>query len=182
MTRAFQFFSEMWNELSPSPILAARVGDFAPSLVAFVGNIKQYTFDNTDDVVYGATEITHEYKEGSAIEAHIHWAPQGMEESDKYVKWELEYQIANLDGVFSESGILSVEALIASGTDDRKHILSTFGNIQIGAWKIGAIIVWKLRRVVVTGEHLEPVADPFALAVGFHCLFNTIGSRELAAK
>ena len=79
-----------YDDLPPVPITSARLGATAPTLTTFIGNIEQYTFDNTNDYVIGATELTHSYKEGTDISAHLHWATNGLDITDRTVKWRLE--------------------------------------------------------------------------------------------
>jgi hypothetical protein len=167
-------------------LLISRVGANAPTLTAFKNNVSQYTFDATNDEVFGASEVTHRYKEGSDIEAHIHWATNGLEGADKYVKWELEYTIANADGAapftsaFGTTVVLSKETVIPANTPDRSHIITDLGNISGTGIKIGTYICWRLRRIAASST--APAADPFGLAVGFHVQMDTVGSRQKYIK
>lgn len=176
--------STTFDDLPPVPITAARLGATAPTLATFVGNIQQYTFDNTNDYVIGATEITHKYKEGTDLDIHVHWATNGTDGTDRTVKWQVEYQVANIDTSFtyaySGSTTVSGEVTIPASTADRStHILDA-GTIDGTNLKIGAYIVWRFERIASSGT--EPTADPFALAVGFHMNQDTTGSRQEYTK
>jgi hypothetical protein len=177
----------VYDDLPPVPIVSARLGSTAPTLATFVTPVEQYTFDATNDYVIGATEITHKYKEGTNIIAHIHWATNGVDVGDTGVKWQLDYTVANADeaaaftSAFGATAALVIDTLIPGGTADRSHILSTFAPTITGtALKIGAYIVWKLSRIA--SATAAPAADPFALAVGFHVQMDTIGSRTVSTK
>jgi hypothetical protein len=176
-----------YDDLPPSPILAARLGATAPTLATFVSGTEQYTFDATNDYVIGATEVTHGYKEGTNIVAHIHWATNGTDVADKGVQWQLEYTVSNSDesapfaSAFGATGTMAIDTVIPAATADRSHILSVFAPAITGtSVKIGAYIAWKLSRIA--SATAAPSANPFALAVGFHVQMDTLGSRTASAK
>ena len=176
----------IYGELPPVPVVGAKLGATAPTLATFVSDVEQYTFDNTNDYIIGATEITHKYKEGTDLSPHVHWATNGLEGVDKTVKWQLNYTISNADGTapfessFGAQVALSEETIIPDSTADRSHIITGLGTIDGTLLKIGAYIVWRFERIASSGT--EPAADPFALAVGFHHVIDTVGSRGLFTK
>jgi hypothetical protein len=170
----------VYDDLPPVPLLSAKSAAVQPTLATFKGNISQYTFDTVNDEVSGASEVTHKYKEGTNIQAHIHWATNGVDTTDRYVKWELEYTIANGFEYFSNSVVISDEHLIPANTPDRTHIISSIGVIPGADVLIGAYICWRLRRIPSAGA--SPTNNPFGLAVGFHVEMDTIGSRQLYVK
>lgn len=173
----------VWDELPPVPIIAARLGATAPTLATFVGNVEQYTFDATNDYVIGATEITHQWKEGTVIYPHIHWATNGTNANDRGVKWSLEYTIGDSAETFAGAATTVVDVTIPLATADRTHIKSEFASTIDGAnYRIGAYICWRLSRTATAHANGAPAADPFGIAVGFHVEQDTIGSRTISAK
>ena len=167
-------------EIKIAPIISARVGVSPPDLTIFSGGIKQYTFNATNHEVYGANEITHRYKEGSNIYPHIHWANNGSEASDKFVKWELEYTIST-NGIFLPPVKLSKEILIPAGLPNRSYLISDFGSDISGlSIKIGDYILWTLKRITSSGQ--APVGNPFGIALGFHIEQDGLGSTGLFNK
>lgn len=172
-----------YDDLPPMPIVAARLGATPPTLTLFKGTIYQYTFDATNDVVYGATEITHGWKEGTILYPHIHWATNGLEATEKGVKWRLGYSIGDANEAFSTAAALFAKGTIPANTTDRTHYVTAFApTIDCTNCRIGAYITWVLTRVATEHANGEPAANPFALAIGFHALQNAIGSRELYVK
>lgn len=169
-----------YDDIPPVPLLLSRVGANAPTLTAFKDNISQFTFDATNDEVFGASEVTHRYKEGTNIECHIHWATNGVDVAAKYVKWQLEYSISNAMGEFTTGVPLAVNIEIPANTADRKHMITTLGHIDGTGIKIGAYICWKFNRIAATGD--APTANPFALAVGFHMEQDSFGSVGVYTK
>ena len=174
-----------WNELPPTPITATKLGSTAPTLATFLGNTQQYTFDATNDYVIGTTEVTHEYKEGTDLHAHIHWATNGGEAVDTVVKWQLEYALANMvmtgvGGAFTTGSTLSQQTTIPANTPDRTHMYTDLGDVPGTGIKIGNYLCWKFSRVVGIGT--GPANDPFALGVGFHSESDSIGSSTETDK
>lgn len=175
----------VYDEMPPMPIIIARLGATAPTLATFTGNIEQYTFA-VNDYVYGVSEITHRYREGSDLHIHMHWASNGSEGSDKAVKWELEYTHANADAsapftsAFPTSTVISAETTIPSGTADRAHIITHLGTVTGTGMEINGYFLWRLRRIASAGT--APAANPFGLALGVHIEIDTVGSRQQYIK
>ena len=172
----------IYGELPPVPVVGAKLGSTAPTLATFVDDIEQYTFDNSNDFIIGATELTHRYKEGTDLFPHVHWATNGVDGTDRTVKWQMKYTISNGDGSapfvssFGSQVAISEEVIIPATTADRAHILTGLGTIDGTGLKIGAYVLWRLERIASTGD--EPSSDPFGLNVGFHHIMDTIGSRQ----
>jgi hypothetical protein len=176
-------YETVWDDFPPNPIVTARLGSSAPTLATFVGNIEQYTFDATNDYVVGSTEIPHGWKEGTVIYPHIHWASNGSEVGNKGVKWQLEYSAGDISEAFGGAATLTCDVQITGGTTDRTHFVSNFSPTMDGAnWKIGNYITWRLNRIATENAGGAPAANPFALAIGFHGEFDTLGSRETTSK
>lgn len=100
------------------------------------------------------------------------------------VKWRLEYSIANAgtDAPYfyvASTTFTTADLPILSTEMSLQHRISSFGTIT-NTYKIGAYIVWKLTRV--PGTDTAPSDDPFALALGFHIIQDTMGSRQLYIK
>lgn len=172
-----------YDDLPPMPIVTSRLGATAPSLTLFKGTIYQYTFDASDDVVYGATEITHGWQEDTTLYVHIHWATNRLEATAKGVKWRLGYSIGDGNEAFTVAAALFVDTEIPANTTDRTHFVSAFApTIDGTGFRIGAYLTWALTRVATEHANGEPAADPFALAIGIHALHNAIGSRQLYVK
>ena len=169
-----------YDDLAPIMLIVSRVGANAPTLAQFKDGVYQYTFDATNDVVYGATEVTHSYKEGTDIEVHVHWATNGLEATEKFVKWSVEYAIANGNEVFGTTKTLTKEISIPAGTADRTHFIHTIGIISGADVKIGTYILIAFKRIASTGT--APTADPFGIAVGFHTAHDSMGSASLYTK
>ena len=182
--KTIELVNTVYDDLPPFSISSFKPtgAGHDPTLATFIGNIEQFTFD-INDFVSGATEITHKYKEGTNISIHVHWATNGSEVGDTYVNWEVEWDIANSSSAFTGTSIPSTgDTIIAGGTTDRTHYTTSVGTITGTNVNIGAYIVFRVRRIALTGAGADPAADPFLLAVGFHVQQDTIGSRQLYIK
>lgn len=180
----------VYDDLPPIPMINLRFGGANnPSLATLVGNIFAMRFA-VGDYLYGNYEIVHEYKEGTNLDVHVHWVTNGTHTNDRYVKWEIEWTIANLnyemtsaatsDQIFSSSTVASFEQVILANTPDRTHIYTDISDIIVPATKIGAYILYRIRRIAATGT--APTSDPFGLALGIHIEKDTCGSRTEITK
>lgn len=174
-----------YNDIPPNPIIKSKVGGGGvPTLTSFVGNIEQYTFA-VDDYVYDNFEMSHQYEEGTDLELHVHWATNGTETVDKYVKYEYEYTIANAGATptfdeFSTAIQISKESIIPAYTASRAHYITSVGVISGTGIKIGAVIAYRLKRIASSGT--APSNSPFVLQAGCHIKQNTLGSRTRYTK
>lgn len=176
-----------WDDLPPIPLINQDRGIAnSPTLTVFRGNISQLTFGIGDDID-GSQELVHRYKEGTDISPHVHIATNGLEGSDKTVKWQMEYSISNsgfsapFTDAFPASTTITGEITIPDSTPDRSHILVPFDSDIPGTLvEIGAYIAFNFSRIASSGT--EPAADPFALALGFHVKQDSLGSRTIGAK
>ena len=179
-TIRFKGDATVWNDLPPNPIIRSRTpSSNNPTLATFKGNIDQYRFA-VNDYVSDNFEIMHEYKEGTDLVMHIHWANNGEETAEKFVKWELEYTIANAFDEFSEPITISGEFSVPASTPDRTHFVSGIGVIGGEDLKIGAVISYNIKRIASEGN--APAVNPFGLQVAPHIQIDTVGSRQIFTK
>ena len=66
----------------------------APTWTELVTGINAYTFA-VNDYLEVTAEMLHGYKEGEDIEVHLHGATNGLDATDRFAKWELNYSIKN---------------------------------------------------------------------------------------
>jgi len=167
----------------------------------FVGGIKNLKFLVGDFVAFQNTEAPHDYKEGSEIEIHLHWAiNQAMIAGDK-VKWNLELAFANpINGVNTGTifcdpatptvfGTKTIEIEYTSpvgGAPAGSYIYSTFGTVSatdMANVKIGAGFIGVLTRVAKSAGGTDPATGcVYGLNLGIHYEVDTIGSRQRGTK
>lgn len=164
------------------PLFVARTGTSnVPIWTALVGNINAYSFAVNDWLEF-STELLHSYKEGSNLEIHVHWAINGSNVDDRYVKWEVEYSIANTNGgTFGSSTVIANETKILANTATKTNMYTSVGTISGTGLTIGAQLMLRLRRIAAVGGS-APSANPYAVNVGIHYEKDTVGSRQISTK
>ena len=175
----------VWDDII-CPFDSARVpAANAPTWATFQGNLNAYTF-GVNDLLELTAELLHGYKHGSTIEFHIHWATNGVGGTDRAVKWEIEYTIANMDSsdgigdAFPATTVVSQEVTIPAGTADLTHMYTSVADVALGSGEIGAIVKFRIRRIAAAGT--DPDYDPFGIQVGIHYESDTIGSNSESSK
>jgi hypothetical protein len=97
-----------WNDLLVNPSTARNSGGTTPDWALFVNpNIYTWFFNNSaNNEVNFTIQMPHNYKEGTDIFPHVHWASTTAAGSNR-VKWVLDYQWVNFGDEFTASSSLS---------------------------------------------------------------------------
>lgn len=162
------------------PIVIRTTGAGIPTLEVFKGNITAPQWKVNDFNVCEGQELIHAWKEGDEIFWHIHVVTNGAEVTDRYVKFELEYCYANINGVVSAVQTISHEFKIPANTIDRTMLIISLGSFVYAAGKIGGHIWPRLKRIASTG--LAPTGNPFCTMLQAHVLCDSIGSEFISSK
>ena len=176
----------VWNDLQFAISSGRTSATNAPTWTALIGNLSEYTFAVNDYIDLGSQEIPHNYKEGTDLNVHIHWATNTLDATDRAVKWEIEYSIQNnqyINGIgstFNTQVVISAETAIPANTPAKSGAFTSIGTISGTGLKMGAQIKMRLRRITSAGT--APTNNPFALQVGIHYECDTEGSRTITAK
>jgi hypothetical protein len=163
------------------PIVDRSAGSNRPSLSPFIGNIQAYSFAVNDIVYCDFIELPHDWKEGSEIEFHLHWATSKSYSVEEKLQWELFFTTANMGEVFPSQTTLTKEVVIPIGTASLQHFYTSMGTFDTTGLKIGAVMGLTVRRIAKTAGGVESAA-PYLLDVGIHYEADTIGSRLRASK
>lgn len=159
----------------------------APTWTTFIGNINAYTFAVNDYIDVEALEVPHGWKEGSAIEIHIHWATNGNNDATvRGVKWEIEYTWSNMlsaggTTAFGSIAAVSTETSIAASEPTLTHKYTSVLSFTPTGGKVGMYIKLRLKRIASV-TNTAPANNPFGLAVGIHCELDKVGSRTTGAS
>lgn len=169
--------SARWrDEILPATALGA--GASAPDLVTLTGNILAYAFDggSTAEQLYGSFELNHEYKEGTDIFPHIHWAPVNANAGN--VKWNLEYSVASKDSAFAVATTIScTDANLGANT----HHVVEFSAISGTGRKVGDVIAFRLYRDPADASDTY-ASDAILLSLGIHYQVDSTGSVNKFTK
>lgn len=177
-----------WEDVNWNVMQGRTEATNIPNFIPMVGNIYGNCFSVNNVIQLGVIEIPHSWKEGSTIEAHVHWATSGAAATNgpKNVAWSLEYSWANMDNTSISTGfpattIISGNTVMPANTYPAlTHVYTSLGTITLTNGKVGAGLVGRLRRLTATGT--APTGNPFALQVGLHYEQDTMGSRTTSSK
>lgn len=170
-------------------------------LATFVGGIKNLQFDVGKFVYLENAEAPHDYKEGSAIELHIHWAVNSALTAGDKVQWQLECAFANMINgtntgtifcnpatptVFGTKTMTVEYTSPVGGTPAGSNIYSSIGTISatdMANVKIGAGFLGTITRITKSAGGTEAGnGKVFGLNIGIHYEVDTIGSRTTTGK
>lgn len=150
-----------------------------PSLVTWNTPLRGFAFAVNDAHDFNPQEFPHEGKQGAATGSwHIHWISRTNVAATRGVKWQLEYSIADVNGVFPAPTTISVDVTVAANTADKTHLISTIGTFTTP--NIAAQIYCRLTRIASAGT--APATDPVVIGVHFHYEVDTLGSQDLLTK
>ena len=154
-------------------------GPSAPDLTIFQSNIQLYTFDgaSTLEETNGVFEVMHDYKEGTDIRPHVHWAPINANTGN--VKWQIEYTICNVNGTFPANTTISA---IGAASGALKHIATETSAVISGTnIKIGDMLAFRIFRDPADAQDTYG-SDAFLLSVGMHYQVDSTGSANTFTK
>lgn len=172
----------VWDDLN-FPIIQRASGQTIAAYTAIdAGGLLLYPQWQVDDFhVADANELRHGWKEGSTISWHIHMITNGSEGTDKYVKWELIWAIADVNEVLEErTTITTDDYLIPANTASKTHLIVPLGTAALTGYRIGAHIYPRLKRVTATGA--APAANPWVPMLQAHIELDTLGSAQITSK
>lgn len=159
------------------PISTARIpAANAPTWATFTTNTGKYTFATNDYVDLESNELVHGYDEGQDVDWHLHIFTNGLDGTDRTVKYEISYCVTNPDGAASEVTV-SLQYTIAASTADKTHLIIAIADVTGTSFEYGADITARLKRVA-TDSGTDPTSDPFVSMVGLHVPQDKIGSAR----
>lgn len=168
-----------WKDID-FPIVIRNTGTGIPILQPLIGNITAPQWAVNDFNVCEGQELVHEWAEGTSLHWHIHMITNGLDITNRYVKWEIEYSWVNVDGTLSAPVIQSIEYMIAANTPDRTMRIVSISNFIPSGGKIASHLFARLKRITSTG--LAPTDNPFCSMLQCHILCDTEGSRNIGTK
>lgn len=177
-----------WNDWNLTRDYTPAAGAGVPPRNTLVGNILKDQFRVNDALQFQSAEALHDWKEGTDLSVHIHWATGGLNDATvRGVKWEIEWAWANpVEGgvgttVFASSGPQSNEISIPAAQPDRTHRISSIYTIPGTGFTIGSQLMIRLKRIASV-TNVAPAQDPFLISFGVHYQADTDGSREMTTK
>jgi len=133
------------------PILIRTTGPGIPTLAAINGNITMPQWAVNDVNICESQELIHSWKEGSTVYWHIHLTTNGLDATDRYVRFELEYGYVDVMGQWVWPAVFtSPDILIPANTPNETMMLVPITSFT-PAIHIGGHAVARLKRVAAAG-------------------------------
>jgi hypothetical protein len=178
-TMRFKGDATVWQDID-FPIIIRTVGPNIPTLTTLQGNVTAPQWAVNDYNVCEAQELIHLWKEGSAIQWHVHFVTNGLDATDRYVNWEVEWFWVDVDGQLSGTTTsTSGDILIPANTPDKTMLAKQVAMVTF-AGHIAGHVYARLRRIASTGA--APTGNPWCSMLQMHVECDTVGSRYLFIK
>ena len=179
-TLVFYGDATVWNDVQFA-IGDGRVGvaNF-PDWSTFTTNTKEYEFQVDDYIDLSANEMPHWWKEASTVKPHLHLAPNGLVNANRYAKFTVYIAYADANEVWTETS-KTAEIMIPANTTSLTHLFLDMGDLAFTNQKIGCQVKIRVKRIAATGGTEYP-NHIFITQVGIHAEQDTIGSRDVATK
>lgn len=172
--------NDEWTDID-FPIIIRTTGPGIPTLAVLNGNITMPQWQVNDVNVCESQEFVHAWKEGTEVQWHLHLMTNGVDGTDRFVRFNLEYGYVNVGGAWTfPAAVTTADLLIPANTPDRTMLVFNLATFTPSALKIAAHAVARLQRVAAVGA--APTANPFVPMLQMHVQVNTLGSRTVSAK
>ena len=186
-TLEFDGTATVWNDFSV-PAIAGKPGTVYPEFNKFRDDgsgstgVATYLYQHKDGVIeslYFILEMPHDYKEGTPIHPHIHWAP--VTSGTGTVAWGMEYTWVDKSAAFDPTAVATASSAI--GGSQYKHTISTLASLTPGSSQghFNSVLMVRLYRNNIGGvdTYLDKVAL-LSMDVAYEA--NTVGSRTEFSK
>jgi len=161
------------------PIVIRTAGVGIPTLVAIYSGIVMPQWQVNDYNVCEAQELVHGWKEGSEVFWHIHLTTNGLDATNRYVAFELQYGYVAPNGTWTFTTITTADLLISANTADKTMLILPLGSFTPPV-PIASHVVARLKRVASVGA--APTGNPWIEMLQLHIQTDTVGSRNMTTK
>lgn len=170
-----------WEDIRVPLSRARTTGAGNPGYDTFKDGTLAFAFDKaSDESVYLDIQIPHNYKLGTTMDAHIHWAP--LDTNAGGVVWCLEYTIQDVGGTFG-STTTDCARQVGSGTAFKHQIIDI--EAITGTTAVSAILEGRLFRDADSSQGKgtdDYDNDAFGLSFDLHYQIDSLGSRQELVK
>ena len=170
-----------FDDLRVSATMGTKPATNPPALKAFgpSGNLQGWAFDKTTaQQIFFEIQMPHEWKEGSTIYPHVHWAP-----SDTGVGtciWKLEYSWAEHGDAFGAPTTITASD-VGGGTAWEHRLIAFESGAGIAATgkTMSSVLMCRLYRDAATDAYDN---DAFLVSFDVHYEIDAFGSDEEYTK
>jgi hypothetical protein len=175
-----------WDDLRIEPNVRGT-GAKNPSFVNWSGGLYLYDFDNaaasSEKEIFFTVQMPHSWKEGSAVEPHVHWLNKTTGTAGHVVRWGLEYSKASIGGTFGAATTVYATTIAGGGdiTVASEHMLTDFDAIDMTGNTLSTVMICRLFR------NSSNAADTYTgtaglLYIDWHYEIDSLGSRTELTK
>jgi hypothetical protein len=139
-----------------------------PSWDVFIGSIRMPAFAVNEEVFFDI-QLPHDWKPGSQIRPHVHWAPNGaVVANNDQVKWAIEYEITDMDEVYGGTATITGEETMAvPGIVQKHHFLTEIGApLSMTGFEESCVMICRLYRTAASAQ--EYAGDAVLLSFDLH--------------
>ncbi len=170
--KTLELQTTVWDD-EKIPIGAMIPGAVPPTVGTFFGSVSVLLFaPGAMNEVYLTIQLPHRYKEGTDIEAHVHWSPTST--STLNVKWNLDYHWKNIGAAFTGAATTISVTDPGNGVTG-EHQVAAFPTITGSGQTISSMLVCRLYRDATNDNYPQNAA---LLEFDIHFEVNTLGSRQ----
>lgn len=178
-TQQWEYGVNPWVDID-FPIIVRTVAAGIPTMAAINGNITMPQWQVNDYNVCESQEMIHSWKEGSEVFWHLHLTTNGLDVANKYIRFELEYGYADVNGVWTWPAVFTTpDILIPANTPSKTMMIINLTSFT-PAIKITSHVVARLKRVAAVGA--APTSNPWIPMLQLHVQLDTLGSRNIGTK
>lgn len=168
-----------WSDID-FPIIIRTIGPNIPTLTAINGNITMPQWAVNDFNQCESQEFIHSWKEGSTVSWHLHLTTNGLDATDRYVRFTVEYGYCDVMGQWVFPAVITTpDLLIPANTPTKTMMALTLGTFTPPI-KIEGHSVARLQRIASVGA--APTNNPWIPMLQQHVQLDTLGSRTIGAK
>lgn len=169
----------LWCDID-FPIIIRTTGPNIPTLVAVNGTLTLPQWQVNDFNICEGQEIIHGWKEGSDVLWHLHLTTNGLDATNRYVRFTIEYGYVNINGQWVFPALITTPDLLIPANTPTKTMLA----LQLGTFlppsQVADHVVAKLTRIAAVGA--APTSNPWISMLQLHIQVDTLGSRTVTAK
>jgi hypothetical protein len=162
------------------PIIIRTTGANIPTLQVINGNLSMPQWAVNDFNMCESQEFIHAWAEGTQCNWHIHYTTNGLDATDRYVRWELEYGYSAAGTWTFPAVVTTADILIPANTPDKTQIIMAIAAFAPSTSHIGDHCVARLKRVAADGT--APSGNPWVPMLQMHVILDTVGSRAMTSK
>lgn len=177
---AFVFGNPAWTDID-FPIIVRITGPNIPTLSDLRAPIQAPQWAVGDTAQIEGQEMIHAWVEGTTGKWHIHIVTNGVDATDRFLKFQLDWVFAApMTELSALTTVASSEIPIPANTPDRTHIIAMIGDATMPDATIATHAWARLTRVAPSGA--APTANPFVTMLQMHVQVDGTGSRTQTTK